>query len=210
MKKSTHSLLLAIVASAMLLPAFASQPKLIGERQAAQSIVASSQPSVTAETSAHATTSAAPTQPTTTAAATSAAAPTAPSSSSPVTSAATHGTSAAAGTTAEAAVTSVIATTTDASGQVVTSYVVSTPTGPGPAPSNTGAASDDSGDNGLSTGSIIGLSVSGGIAVLGIILFFVWKFTRKRFSDFDDSMSDYVSVSRRLMSTQTKPSNGPS
>ncbi|KAF9466583.1 hypothetical protein BDZ94DRAFT_1251288 [Collybia nuda] len=31
------------------------------------------------------------------------------------------------------------------------------------------------------------MSVAGGIAVIGIIGFFVWKFTRKRFSDFDDN-----------------------
>lgn len=49
------------------------------------------------------------------------------------------------------------------------------------------SASDSSG--GLGTGSIIGMSVAGGVAVIGIIAFFVWKFTRKRFSDFDDSES---------------------
>ncbi|KAF8802429.1 hypothetical protein BYT27DRAFT_7196614 [Phlegmacium glaucopus] len=38
----------------------------------------------------------------------------------------------------------------------------------------------------LSTGSIIGLSVAGGVAVIGLIAFFIWKLTRKRFSDFDD------------------------
>jgi hypothetical protein len=31
------------------------------------------------------------------------------------------------------------------------------------------------------------MSVAGGVALIGIIAFFVWKFTRKRFSDFDDS-----------------------
>lgn len=50
------------------------------------------------------------------------------------------------------------------------------------------AASDSGGSGGgLGTGSIVGLSVAGGIAVIGIIAFFVWKFTRKRFADFDDS-----------------------
>jgi hypothetical protein len=28
--------------------------------------------------------------------------------------------------------------------------------------------------------------VAGGVAVIGIIAFFIWKLTRKRFSDFDD------------------------
>lgn len=53
-------------------------------------------------------------------------------------------------------------------------------------PTQTGGGNSDSG--GLSTGSIIGMSVAGGVAVIGIIAFFVWKFTRKRFADFDDSM----------------------
>lgn len=35
-------------------------------------------------------------------------------------------------------------------------------------------------------GSIIGLSVAGGVTVIGLIAFFIWKLTRKRFSDFDD------------------------
>jgi hypothetical protein len=42
--------------------------------------------------------------------------------------------------------------------------------------------------SGLGTGSIIGLSVAGGVALIGIIAFFVWKFTRKQ-KDFDDSTS---------------------
>jgi len=52
-------------------------------------------------------------------------------------------------------------------------------------PTNTSKSDDDGG--GLSTGSIVGMSVAAGIAVIGIVGFFVWKFTRKRFSDFDDN-----------------------
>ncbi|KAE9405174.1 hypothetical protein BT96DRAFT_916348 [Gymnopus androsaceus JB14] len=48
-------------------------------------------------------------------------------------------------------------------------------------------SSNSDGSSGLGTGSIVGLSVAGGIAALGIVGFFVWKFTRKRFSDFDDT-----------------------
>ncbi|KLO17433.1 hypothetical protein SCHPADRAFT_868244 [Schizopora paradoxa] len=44
--------------------------------------------------------------------------------------------------------------------------------------------SDDS--SGVGTGTIVGLSVAGGIAVLGVVGFLVWKFTRKRGVDFDD------------------------
>ena len=44
-----------------------------------------------------------------------------------------------------------------------------------------------SSSSGLGTGSIIGLSVAGGIALLGIIAFFAWKFTRRRrSSSYDD------------------------
>jgi hypothetical protein len=49
------------------------------------------------------------------------------------------------------------------------------------------SAATSTASSGLGTGSIIGLSVAGGIAVIGVIGFFIWKFTRKRFSDFDDS-----------------------
>lgn len=52
-------------------------------------------------------------------------------------------------------------------------------------PTQTSGGSSDSG--GLGTGSIVGMSVAGGVAVIGIIAFFVWKFTRKRFADFDDN-----------------------
>ena len=31
------------------------------------------------------------------------------------------------------------------------------------------------------------LSVAGGVAILGLIGFFLWKFTRKRGNDFNDS-----------------------
>ncbi|CAA7268175.1 unnamed protein product [Cyclocybe aegerita] len=48
-------------------------------------------------------------------------------------------------------------------------------------------ANNEDEDGGISTGSIIGMSVAGGVAVIGIIAFFVWKFTRKRFADFDDN-----------------------
>ncbi|KAF9533728.1 hypothetical protein CPB83DRAFT_804637 [Crepidotus variabilis] len=73
------------------------------------------------------------------------------------------------------------------------SDVITTLTNPGAstsaAPSSTSKAAAKSSDDssGLGTGSIVGLSVAGGVALIGIIAFFVWKFTRKRFSDFDDN-----------------------
>ncbi|KAK0469517.1 uncharacterized protein EV420DRAFT_38399 [Desarmillaria tabescens] len=54
------------------------------------------------------------------------------------------------------------------------------------ASSSSTSSSSSSGSSGVSTGTIIGLSVAGGVALLGIIGFIVWKLTRKRFSDFDD------------------------
>ncbi|TFK46089.1 hypothetical protein OE88DRAFT_1668249 [Heliocybe sulcata] len=78
--------------------------------------------------------------------------------------------------------------TTQSDGEVQTVIVTSTP----PAPSSTSSSAadstgddDDSGSNKTST--IIGLSVAGGVALIGLIAFFVWKFTRKRAVDeFDD------------------------
>ncbi|KZT40033.1 hypothetical protein SISSUDRAFT_1060688 [Sistotremastrum suecicum HHB10207 ss-3] len=71
-----------------------------------------------------------------------------------------------------------------------TSTVVVTETGPptdtstSPAATSSAPSDDGSGD-GIKTSTIIGLSVAGGVAVLGIVAFIIWKLTRKRFSDFD-------------------------
>lgn len=47
---------------------------------------------------------------------------------------------------------------------------------------------DDNSSKGVSTSTIIGLSVAGGVALIGIVAFVIWKFTRKRLrDDFDDS-----------------------
>ncbi|KAF9000731.1 hypothetical protein BDQ17DRAFT_1359451 [Cyathus striatus] len=93
-------------------------------------------------------------------------------------------------TTPPAVQTSVVEfTTTGEDGQASTVTITSTNT-----PTLTSSASaspseskaSDSGGGGLGVGSIVGMSVAGGVAVLGIVGFFVWKFTRKRFTDFDD------------------------
>lgn len=76
-------------------------------------------------------------------------------------------------------------------GQAETVIQTATPTAPSASPSATSDTSSSGG--GLGTGSIIGLSVAGGVAVIGIVAFFVWKFTRKRFADFDDSESFILS-----------------
>ena len=48
-------------------------------------------------------------------------------------------------------------------------------------PNNSGSGNSST----ISTGTIVGLSVAGGIAVFGAVAFLIWKFTRKRFSEFD-------------------------
>ncbi|KAH0833089.1 inositol hexakisphosphate-domain-containing protein [Lanmaoa asiatica] len=140
------------------------------------------------------------------AAASSAAAPSAATSSSAAGATTTHASSTESSST-PAVLSSVVPTTaTDSLGQPFTSYIVTAISTPSATPTQTGT-SNNSGGGGLSTGSIIGLSVAGGIAAVGIILFFVWKFTRKRFTDFDDSTSVYVSVSCRLMNIDIPPTD---
>ncbi|KAJ7357947.1 hypothetical protein DFH08DRAFT_653592, partial [Mycena albidolilacea] len=84
---------------------------------------------------------------------------------------------------------------TDADGEPVTVDVTSffTPSpisSPSASSSNTAASdktNDDDSGGGLSTGGIVGLAVAGGTALICLIGFLVWKLTRKRQLDFDDS-----------------------
>ncbi|KAG2035026.1 hypothetical protein BDR03DRAFT_963482 [Suillus americanus] len=90
-------------------------------------------------------------------------------------------------TTAPLPLSTSLQVTTNSAGQEVTSTLVVT-AAPTASPSSTQSSSASSGSSsGLGTGSIVGLSVAGGVAVIGIISFFIWKFTRKRFTDFDDN-----------------------
>jgi len=99
---------------------------------------------------------------------------------------------AAAPSTPTSSFTSAVVTTNQA-GQVVTSIVVvaETPPASTAAPSQTSPASGSSGggggSSGISSSTIIGLSVAGGVAVLCIVAFFVWKVTRKRLGNYDNS-----------------------
>lgn len=61
----------------------------------------------------------------------------------------------------------------------------STPSSSSATPSNTSGGDANSSNTSVGTGTIIGLSVAGGIAALGAIAFIIWKLTRKRFSEFD-------------------------
>lgn len=57
------------------------------------------------------------------------------------------------------------------------------------------ADNSNTGTKGVGTSTIVGLSVAGGVALIVVIGFIVWKFTRKRAGDdFDDS--EFVSLSR--------------
>ncbi|KAF5359670.1 hypothetical protein D9756_003226 [Leucocoprinus leucothites] len=84
-------------------------------------------------------------------------------------------------------VTPIVSESIGTDGSTVTITSTPSPSATEPAPSNSAAPSDSDDGGGLSTGSIIGMSVAAGVAVIGIVGFFVWKFTRKRFSDFDDN-----------------------
>ncbi|KAJ7649746.1 hypothetical protein FB45DRAFT_1049931 [Roridomyces roridus] len=59
-------------------------------------------------------------------------------------------------------------------------------TNPAPSAAATDTAPSSSG-GGLSTGSIIGLAVADGVALICLAAFLIWKFTRKRMSDLDDN-----------------------
>jgi asparagine N-glycosylation enzyme membrane subunit Stt3 len=61
---------------------------------------------------------------------------------------------------------------------VVPAQISSTPTAAPP--------TETQSSGGTGTGTYIGLGVAGGIAVLGLIAFIVWKFNQKRFSQLDD------------------------
>ncbi|KAJ7249199.1 hypothetical protein B0H12DRAFT_1122294 [Mycena haematopus] len=77
---------------------------------------------------------------------------------------------------------------TDSAGNTVTveeSLTIPNPANSAAAAASSSAAPSPSGSS-LSTGGIIGLAVAGGTALVCLIAFFVWKFTRKRGLDFDD------------------------
>jgi len=78
--------------------------------------------------------------------------------------------------------------TTDQGGQVVTSVAVVFDSSSAPsqtsAISNSGSSGHGSGI--ISTSTIIALSVVGGVAMLGLIGFFAWKFTRRQIGEFDN------------------------
>jgi len=83
---------------------------------------------------------------------------------------------------------SIQSTGSDGSPTVIVVTVQATSTNTSPTPSSTpDGPAPSSESSGLGTGSIIGLSVAGGIALLGIVAFFIWKFTRKhRLATYDD------------------------
>ncbi|KAG6856506.1 hypothetical protein H0H87_003699 [Tephrocybe sp. NHM501043] len=80
-------------------------------------------------------------------------------------------------------------TATDATGGTTVVIVTNTPstTSESATATPSAGADDDGAGSGLGTGSIVGIAVAGGVAVIALIGFIVWKFTRKRFTDFDDN-----------------------
>ena len=89
-----------------------------------------------------------------------------------------------------------LSTTADPGAVTVTQTSTATSSSDTATPTNTQDSNDSSG---LGIGPIIGMSVAGGIAVIAIIAFFIWKFTRKRFSAFDDSMSCIANISANFV-----------
>ncbi|KAI0768013.1 hypothetical protein BD413DRAFT_136493 [Trametes elegans] len=99
---------------------------------------------------------------------------------------------------------------TNAAGQEVTVEVTATvsQTSSSTSSSQSSAADqsgDDKKDDGISKSTIIGLSVSGGIALIGIITFVVWKFTRKRFGDDDFDSESRPHTSHSLFPEPESP-----
>ncbi|KAH7925851.1 hypothetical protein BV22DRAFT_1064233 [Leucogyrophana mollusca] len=193
MKKATRCLLFLVMASCTLLFAFAPRFQLLeGGKQElhVRALLPDQSSSPAASSSTPASASSAPASQTSSSQATSSTTPasssqpssTPPPSSSPPSNTATNPSS----TNPAGGDSSIATTATNADGQVFTS-VVAAPAPSSAAPTTTSSSSGGSGSSGLGTGSIVGLSVAGGVAVIGILSFFVWKFTRKRFSDFDDN-----------------------
>ncbi|EMD34002.1 hypothetical protein CERSUDRAFT_117521 [Gelatoporia subvermispora B] len=110
-----------------------------------------------------------------------------PTSSSPPTS--SPPTDTASSTSFTTALSTALSTNAQGGVQTIT-YTVTTPVDTPSASASQSAAADQSGNSskGVSTSTIVGLSVAGGVALIGIVAFVVWKFSKKRFSDdFDDS-----------------------
>ncbi|KAG2750139.1 hypothetical protein P692DRAFT_20848651 [Suillus brevipes Sb2] len=159
---TSRCLLLLVVASCFLLSVAHASHQLLEERK--PNLHTTSTPSTSS------------TPPTTTPTQTSTTPPSAPTTTAQTTSTPPSQTTATTPTTAPLPLTT----------SPITSTIVITPTSSA-SPSSTESSTSGSSSSGLGTGSIVGLSVAGGVAVIGIISFFIWKFTRKRFADFDDN-----------------------
>ncbi|KAG8832878.1 hypothetical protein FRC17_000448 [Serendipita sp. 399] len=106
---------------------------------------------------------------------------TTPSSTSSSTS--TQPTSTSSTSSSRSLATSAIETTND-EGEIVTEVVTVTPTSSASATPSGG--SDGGKPSSSSKGTFIGLGVAGGVAVVALIGFIVWKMTQKRFQQFDN------------------------
>ncbi|UZJ57031.1 hypothetical protein CBS101457_006351 [Exobasidium rhododendri] len=87
----------------------------------------------------------------------------------------------------------VVSSSTNAAGSVVilTSTVQEAiPTTTAPLASSTESAASDTESSGSHTGLIVGVSVVGGVAIIGALIFLYMKFGGKRFSDFHDEDAD--------------------
>ncbi|KAH7913593.1 hypothetical protein BJ138DRAFT_1058795 [Hygrophoropsis aurantiaca] len=191
MKYATRCLLFLVVASCTLLFTFAPRSELL-EETGKQNIQARAIGDPLASSSAPPTSSAAPssapasqTSSSTPASSTSAATSSQPTSAPQSSTTPSGSSSAPSSAPGESSIGTVV---TGSNGETFTSVVVASPsTSPSPTTSGTSSGSGSGSSSGLGTGSIIGLSVAGGVAVIAIVSFFIWKLTRKRFSDFEDN-----------------------
>lgn len=121
------------------------------------------------------------------------------SSATTTTTSTSTSTSANASTTSSPVISSPVVTSVDGAFTTVVTVVNPSSSTSSSQPTPSAPPSSDNSSS-LSTGSIIGLSVAGGVAVIGLIAFFIWKLTRKRFSDFDDGRQfNYHKQSRLII-----------
>ncbi|GBE87831.1 hypothetical protein SCP_1200560 [Sparassis crispa] len=121
--------------------------------------------------------------------ATSSAPTSTPTSSTP--SASASASSESTSSSSPTAITTQVATrvSTNADGEVSTLVYTVTASGSSSSASasHTSGSGSSGGSSGVSTSTIIGLSVAGGVALIGLVAFVLWKIGRKRFSnDFED------------------------
>ncbi|KAN0065710.1 hypothetical protein ACQY0O_000840 [Thecaphora frezii] len=153
----------------------------------------SASPSATAQAAASLSAAAAASSSSAAAAASRSAAAAAASSSAAAAASSSSANRASASSASASAATATTTAPASSSTVFLTSTVeapVPTPSAPTDAAAASQSASADSDSGGISTGLIIGVSVTGGVLILGALLFLYMKFGGKRFDGLDDGDTD--------------------